>query len=63
MPENTPDKQHKPDEPSAAQRGQAAATAAAEADKRQADETVPGGRYIVSGQVVDANGEPVEKAE
>lgn len=25
------------------------------------DKTVPGGRYVVGGQVVDANGEPIKE--
>lgn len=27
------------------------------------DETIPGGRYLVNGTLVDANGEPLTKAE
>jgi hypothetical protein len=38
------------------------ATAAAqqEADQLRQDETVPGGRYVVGGVVVDAEGKPIE---
>lgn len=31
-----------------------------EADQRRLDETVAGGRYVINGQAVNANGEPVE---
>ncbi len=30
---------------------------------RKLDQTVPGGRYIVNGQVVDANGKPLEESK
>lgn len=36
------------------------AEAAAEAEKRNADETAPGGRFIVDGVMVDAEGKPVK---
>lgn len=40
---------------------EAQAKAEAEADAaRPLDETVPGGRYVVNGMTVDANGEPVK---
>ncbi len=34
------------------------ARAAAEAEARKADETVPGGKFLVGGVLVNANGEP-----
>lgn len=30
---------------------------------RKLDETVPGGRYLVDGKLVDANGEPIKDAK
>ena len=57
-----PDKDKAQTEPTDEQRAQAAMDAAAEAEENRADETVPGGRYMVGGQMVNANGEPV-KAE
>ena len=38
-----------------------AAAVAAEADASRIDETVPGGRYVVDGSTVDANGAPAKK--
>lgn len=29
--------------------------------KQASDKTVPGGRYLVNGRVVDANGEPIKE--
>lgn len=46
-----------------AQEAQDAAEAQAQAEAEAArplDETVPGGRYVVNGVTVDADGEPVE---
>lgn len=37
----------------------ATAEAQQEADRQQLDETVPGGRYTVGGQTVDADGKPL----
>ncbi len=34
--------------------------ASAEAERQKLDETVPGGRFVVNGQTVSANGEPVK---
>lgn len=39
------------------------AEAAAEAEEIQADETDPGGQYMVGGQLVDAEGKPVEEKD
>ena len=33
----------------------------AEAEEKQLDETIPGGRYIVDGKTVDANGNEIKK--
>jgi hypothetical protein len=41
----------------------ALAEAAEEAEARQADETVPGGRYIVDGVLVDAEGKPLKSKD
>lgn len=32
-----------------------------EAKRQQLDETVPGGQYLVNGQLVDANGVPITR--
>lgn len=40
-------------------RSRAMADAHAEAVKLHMDETVPGGRYVVNGVEVDANGKPI----
>lgn len=39
----------------------ALAEAAEEAEQRKADETVPGGRYMVGDQLVNAEGKPVKE--
>jgi hypothetical protein len=31
--------------------------------ERKLDETVPGGRYIVNGRLVNANGEPIQEKQ
>jgi hypothetical protein len=36
------------------------AEAAEEAEARQADETVEGGRFMVDGEMVDAEGKPIK---
>jgi hypothetical protein len=50
------------DETPAQRTSRALAEAQAEAEKRQADETVPGGRYRLSedGPLLDAEGKPVK---
>lgn len=51
----------KPMQETEAQRtSKALAEAAVEAEKRQADECDPGGRYMVGGELVDAEGKPVK---
>lgn len=58
MPANAPEHE------SEAQRiNRSLAEAAAEAEAREPDETVPGGRYQVGEQVYNAQGEPLERAE
>ena len=51
----------KPMQETEAQRtSRALAEAAVEAEERKADETEPGGRYMVAGEMVDAAGNPVK---
>lgn len=53
--------ENRPMQETEAQRtSRALAEAADEAEQRKADETVPGGRYIVGGEMVDAEGQPVK---
>lgn len=47
----------------AAVRSEALAKAAAEAEARQADEAPDGPRYLVGGELVDADGQPVKQAK
>jgi hypothetical protein len=44
----------------AAKKAEGAAEQRAEAEENQIDETVPGGRYIVDGQTVNSEGQPVK---
>jgi hypothetical protein len=54
----------KPMQETEAQRtSRALAEAANEAEERQADETEPGGVYIVNGEKVDAEGKPIGKKD
>lgn len=46
--------------PTAQQRSEAIAASQAEAERKQLDETVPGGRYLVNGQLVDSEGNLIE---
>lgn len=47
-------------EAEAAKVSQALADAAAEAAEHPRGETVPGGRYVIEGQLVNAEGEPLK---
>lgn len=54
----------KPMQETEAQRtSRALAEAANEAEARQADECEPGGRYMVNGEMVDAEGRPITDAK
>lgn len=44
-----------------ADRDEERAEIAQEAEEKKLDETVPGGRYKVGTQLVNANGEPIKK--
>jgi hypothetical protein len=60
MPEDK-DPKVAPQSPQAAeQTAKALADAEADAEKRQADETVPGGRFKVGDDFVDAEGKPIK---
>lgn len=46
--------------PTAQEQSKAIADSNAEAEKRQIDETVPGGRYLLNGRLVNSEGEPIK---
>lgn len=48
-------------DPTPAEQSKAIAESNAEAEKRQIDETIPGGRYLLNGRFVNSEGEPIEE--
>lgn len=61
MAEKPPERQTAPMTESEGQRvNRALAEAAEEAEARQADEMPDGGKFMVDGELVDANGEPIK---
>jgi invasion protein IalB len=55
--------QQQQQQPTAQDRSQAIAESNTEAEQRQIDETVPGGRYMVNGQLVNADGEAIKDSD
>lgn len=46
--------------PTPQEQSRAIAESNAEAEQKQLDETVPGGRYMLNGRLVNSEGEPIE---